>query len=63
MNARTGATGRRKRAQEGRKLRRFRGRWKVEGCSPGLANFRRLMVSDERKTTSVLCSRAALSMC
>jgi len=40
---------RRNRVQDGRKLRRYRRRWKMERAFAWLGNFRRLVVRYERK--------------
>ena len=40
--------------QDGRKLRRYKRRWKVERLFPWLGNFRRLVVRYERKAENFL---------
>jgi transposase len=50
------------RTQDGRKLRRYKRRWKVERLFAWLSNFRRLVVRYERRgTTSASCHWAASS--
>ena len=41
------------RTQDGRKLRRYRRRWKVERLFAWLGNFRRLLVGHDRKLKNV----------
>ena len=43
-----------KRTQDGRKLRRYRRRWKVERLFAWLQNFRRLVVRYERYSSNYL---------
>ncbi len=45
---------RRPNTQDGRTLRRYRRRWKIERLFAWLQNFRRLVVRYERKATNFL---------
>jgi transposase len=52
--------------QDGRKLRRYKRRWKVERLFAWLGNFRRLVVRYERRAENYLgslCILGALSSC
>ena len=43
---------RKRRTQDGRKLRRYKRRWKVERLFAWLSNFRRLLIRHERKAVN-----------
>ena len=46
--------GKRPRTQDGRKLRRYKRRWKIERLFAWLSNFRRLVVGCERRVENYL---------
>jgi transposase len=56
---------RRPKTQDGRKLRRYKKRWKIERLFAWLGNFRRLVVRYERRVGTTLdsCGWGASSSC